>query len=194
MPFSQRREYAPRRSNSWLDGTKLPISRLSLWVSCSPYSHLRQYFLLYFISSKNARQEMWIDVEYAAIEEGWQNIMEQEKWKMKQKKTHRRKKTSNIRNAFWYQNRLCFRLRLKFGISRASICTCFDTFCQTVYFDTKMPVQQMGKLYAYARVSSQSQRLDRQIRNVLNYLGEDRVLTKLFKEKYTGTKLDRPEF
>ena len=29
---------------------------------------------------------MWIDVEYAAIEEGWQNIMEQEKWKMKQKK------------------------------------------------------------------------------------------------------------
>ena len=52
----------------------------------------------------------------------------------------------------------------------------------------------MGKLYAYARVSSQSQRLDRQIRNVLNYLGEDRVLTKLFKEKYTGTKLDRPEF
>lgn len=57
-----------------------------------------------------------------------------------------------------------------------------------------MPVQQMGKLYAYARVSSQSQRLDRQIRNVLNYLGEDRVLTKLFKEKYTGTKLDRPEF
>lgn len=65
---------------------------------------------------------------------------------------------------------------------------------QTVYFDTKMPVQQMGKLYAYARVSSQSQRLDRQIRNVLNYLGEDRVLTKLFKEKYTGTKLDRPEF
>lgn len=52
----------------------------------------------------------------------------------------------------------------------------------------------MGKLYAYARVSSQSQRLDRQIRNILNYLGEDRALTKLFKEKYTGTKLDRPEF
>ena len=51
----------------------------------------------------------------------------------------------------------------------------------------------MGKLYAYARVSSQSQRLDRQIRNILNYLGEDRALTKLFKEKYTGTKLDRPE-
>lgn len=52
----------------------------------------------------------------------------------------------------------------------------------------------MGKLYAYARVYSQSQRLDRQIRNILNYLGEDRALTKLFKEKYTGTKLDRPEF
>ena len=49
----------------------------------------------------------------------------------------------------------------------------------------------MGKLYAYARVSSQSQRLDRQIRNILNYLGEERALIKLFKEKYTGTKLDR---
>lgn len=134
----------------------------------------------------------FLDMENIFIKNS--RMEEQEKWKMKQKKTHRRKKTSNIRNAFWYQNRLCFRLRLKFGISRASICTCFDTFCQTVYFDTKMPVQQMGKLYAYARVSSQSQRLDRQIRNVLNYLGEDRVLTKLFKEKYTGTKLDRPEF
>ena len=50
----------------------------------------------------------------------------------------------------------------------------------------------MGKLYAYARVSFQSQRLDRQIRNILNYLGEERALIKLFKEKYTGTKLDRP--
>lgn len=52
----------------------------------------------------------------------------------------------------------------------------------------------MEKLYVYARVSSQSQRLARRIRNILNYLGEDRVLTKLFKEKYTRTKLDRPEF
>lgn len=31
-----------------------------------------------------------------------------------------------------------------------------------------------------------------EIRNILNYLGEERALIKLFKEKYTGTKLDRP--
>ena len=52
----------------------------------------------------------------------------------------------------------------------------------------------MGKLYAYERVSSQYPMLARQILIILNYLGEDSVLTKLFKEKYTRTKLDRPEF
>ena len=96
------------------------------------------------------------------------------------------------RNAFWYQNRLCFRLRFKFRTSRASICTCFDTFCQTAYFDTKMPMQQMGKLYAYARVSSQSKRLNRQIRNILNYLGENRGINKTVQRKIYRDKTGPP--
>lgn len=51
----------------------------------------------------------------------------------------------------------------------------------------------MCKLFGYARVSTQSQRLDRQIRSITEYAG-DRKIEKIFKEKYTGTKLDRPEF
>lgn len=51
----------------------------------------------------------------------------------------------------------------------------------------------MCKVYGYARVSTQSQRLDRQIRSITEYAG-DRKIEKIFKEKYTGTRLDRPEF
>ncbi len=51
----------------------------------------------------------------------------------------------------------------------------------------------MGKLYGYARVSTQTQRLDRQIKNILEYAG-DKHVEKIYKEKFTGTKLDRPEF
>ena len=54
--------------------------------------------------------------------------------------------------------------------------------------------KEMGRIYGYARVSSQAQRLDRQIRNITKYLGEERTLTRLFQEKYTGIKLARPEF
>lgn len=51
----------------------------------------------------------------------------------------------------------------------------------------------MSKLYGYARVSTQTQRLDRQIRSIEEYAGE-RKIEKIYKEKFTGTKLDRPEF
>lgn len=51
----------------------------------------------------------------------------------------------------------------------------------------------MCKLYGYARVSTQSQRLDRQIRSITEYAG-DKKIERIYKEKYTGTKLDRPEF
>lgn len=51
----------------------------------------------------------------------------------------------------------------------------------------------MCKLYGYARVSTQSQRLDRQIRSIEDYAG-DKKIERIYKEKFTGTKLDRPEF
>lgn len=51
----------------------------------------------------------------------------------------------------------------------------------------------MCKFYGYARVSTQTQRLDRQIRSIEEYAG-DRKIERIYKEKFTGTKLDRPEF
>lgn len=51
----------------------------------------------------------------------------------------------------------------------------------------------MCKLYGYARVSTQTQRLDRQIRSIEEYAGNRRI-ERIYKEKFTGTKLDRPEF
>jgi len=52
---------------------------------------------------------------------------------------------------------------------------------------------KMCKLYGYARVSTQTQRLDRQIRSIIEY-AKNRRIEKIYKEKFTGTKLDRPEF
>lgn len=51
----------------------------------------------------------------------------------------------------------------------------------------------MGKIYGYARVSTKTQRLDRQIKNIYDYCKEKRI-EHIFKEKYTGTKTDRPQF
>lgn len=49
----------------------------------------------------------------------------------------------------------------------------------------------MSKIYAYARVSTKTQRLDRQINNITAYSKVD----KIFTEKYTGTKSEgRAEF
>ena len=48
-------------------------------------------------------------------------------------------------------------------------------------------------LYGYARVSTPSQRLDRQIKNITDY-ANDRKIERIYKEKFTGTKVDRPEF
>lgn len=52
---------------------------------------------------------------------------------------------------------------------------------------------EMGKTYGYARVSTKNQRLDRQIRNIADYC-KDRKIEKIYKEKYTGTKMGRPQF
>ncbi len=51
----------------------------------------------------------------------------------------------------------------------------------------------MCKWYGYARVSTQTQRLDRQIKSITEYAG-DRKIERIYKEKFTGTRLDRPEF
>lgn len=51
----------------------------------------------------------------------------------------------------------------------------------------------MGKTYGYARVSTPTQRLDRQIKNIQDYCS-DRKIEKIYTEKYTGTKMDRPQF
>lgn len=47
-----------------------------------------------------------------------------------------------------------------------------------------------NKIYGYARVSTKSQKLQRQVENLLKY--EPRVT--ILKEKYTGTTTDRPVF
>lgn len=55
----------------------------------------------------------------------------------------------------------------------------------------------MCKLYGYARVSTQTQRLDRQIHSIEEYVidyVDNKKIERIYKEKYTGTKLDRPQF
>mgnify|MGYP004551254561 FL=1 len=51
----------------------------------------------------------------------------------------------------------------------------------------------MGKLYGYARVSTKNQRLDRQIKNIEDYC-KDNKIERIYREKYTGTKMERPQF
>ena len=51
----------------------------------------------------------------------------------------------------------------------------------------------MGKIYGYARVSTPTQRLDRQIKNIEEYC-KDKKIEKIYAEKYTGTKIERPQF
>lgn len=48
----------------------------------------------------------------------------------------------------------------------------------------------MGKTYGYARVSTRSQKLDRQTDNILSEAPE----AVIFTEKFTGTTTDRPEW
>ena len=45
-------------------------------------------------------------------------------------------------------------------------------------------------IWGYCRVSTKSQKLERQVENLLKY--EPKV--KILKEKYTGTTTDRPVF
>lgn len=47
-------------------------------------------------------------------------------------------------------------------------------------------------LYGYARVSTQNQQIDRQVRNFERYAGE--LHMKIYKEFYTGTRANRPEW
>ena len=51
----------------------------------------------------------------------------------------------------------------------------------------------MGKIYGYARVSTKNQRLDRQIKNIEDYC-KDKKIERIYREKYTGTKMERPQF
>ena len=51
----------------------------------------------------------------------------------------------------------------------------------------------MGKLYGYARVSTKNQRLERQIKNIEDYC-KDNKIERIYREKYTGTKMERPQF
>lgn len=51
----------------------------------------------------------------------------------------------------------------------------------------------MGKLYAYLRVSTQMQRIDRQYKNVKEAF-PDLLESNIYKEKYTGLKMERPQF
>lgn len=48
----------------------------------------------------------------------------------------------------------------------------------------------MGKVYGYARVSTAKQSIDRQIENIL----QQDSTAMIFKETYTGTTADRPEW
>ena len=45
-------------------------------------------------------------------------------------------------------------------------------------------------IYGYCRISTKQQNIERQIRNIL----AEYPKAKLYKEAYTGTKLERPEF
>lgn len=47
-------------------------------------------------------------------------------------------------------------------------------------------------LYGYARVSTQGQRLERQIRNIEAYAGDRKI--KMFHDKFTGATTDRPAY
>ena len=51
---------------------------------------------------------------------------------------------------------------------------------------------QHGKIYGYARVSTPTQRLDRQIKNIEEYC-KDKKIEKIYAEKYTGTKFEAPQ-
>lgn len=47
-------------------------------------------------------------------------------------------------------------------------------------------------LYGYARVSTQGQRLERQVRNIEAYAGDRKI--KIFHDKYSGASIDRPAY
>lgn len=49
----------------------------------------------------------------------------------------------------------------------------------------------MGKIYGYARVSTQTQNLERQIKNIQREYPE---CTRIFTDKYTGTRIERKAF
>lgn len=49
----------------------------------------------------------------------------------------------------------------------------------------------MGKIYGYARVSTQTQNLERQIKNIRREYPD---CARIFADKYTGTRIERKEF
>ena len=59
-----------------------------------------------------------------------------------------------------------------------------------VRFDTERKVNAMCKVIGYCRVSTKHQNLDRQIKNITAAYPN----ATIYKEAYTGTKIDRPEW
>ena len=51
-------------------------------------------------------------------------------------------------------------------------------------------VKKMGKIYGYCRISTKSQSIERQIRNITREYPEAHIV----QEAYTGTKINRPEW
>lgn len=52
----------------------------------------------------------------------------------------------------------------------------------------------LGNLYAYCRVSTKDQKLERQEKNIKEYYKERLEDLIFFEEKFTGTTSDRPEW
>lgn len=59
-----------------------------------------------------------------------------------------------------------------------------------VRFDTERKVNAMCKVIGYCRISTKKQSIDRQVRNIKAIYPD----ATFYKEAYTGTKIDRPEW
>ena len=81
---------------------------------------------------------------------------------------------------------------LKIGLTTAKIGFIIVSKITNDSFNTNYTerVLNMCKVYGYARISTQTQNIERQIRNIRKY--NDSAV--IYQEAYTGTKTDRPEW
>ena len=81
---------------------------------------------------------------------------------------------------------------LKIGLTIAKIGFIIVSKITNDSFNTNYTerVLNMCKVYGYARISTQTQNIERQIRNIRKY--NDSAV--IYQEAYTGTKTDRPEW